>query len=79
MPASIAARSKMPAGFSRVGEFHYLHHDIDGRPYSNIGEMAERIAAAAKTTGIGLTLLPVDYPADDGLAARALVTRARRA
>lgn len=48
-------------GFSRVGEFHYLHHDRDGRPYANIAEMAERIAAAASETGIGLTLLPVFY------------------
>src|SRR4029078_9449832 len=22
-------------GFTRVGEFHYLHHDHDGRPYAN--------------------------------------------
>jgi len=48
-------------GFSRVGEFHYLHHDRDGRPYANVAEMAERIAAAADATGIGLTLLPVFY------------------
>lgn len=51
----------LEAGFSRVGEFHYLHHDTDGRPYANIAEMAERIAAAASLTGIGLTLLPVFY------------------
>jgi formiminoglutamate deiminase len=51
----------LEAGFSRVGEFHYLHHDLDGRPYANIAEMAERIAAAAADTGIGLTLLPVFY------------------
>ncbi len=51
----------LEAGFSRVGEFHYLHHDIDGRPYADIGEMASRIAAAAEATGIGLTLLPVFY------------------
>jgi formiminoglutamate deiminase len=51
----------LEAGFSRVGEFHYLHHDIDGRPYGNIAEVAERIAAAAGETGIGLTLLPVFY------------------
>ncbi|MBD8688807.1 MULTISPECIES: formimidoylglutamate deiminase [unclassified Rhizobium] len=51
----------LEAGFSRVGEFHYLHHDIDGRPYSDISEMAQRIAAAASHTGIGLTLLPVFY------------------
>ncbi|RWX66583.1 formimidoylglutamate deiminase [Mesorhizobium sp. M4B.F.Ca.ET.089.01.1.1] len=51
----------LEAGFSRVGEFHYLHHDRDGKPYGNIAEMAERIAAAAGATGIGLTLLPVFY------------------
>jgi formimidoylglutamate deiminase len=48
-------------GFTAVGEFHYLHHDIDGRPYADIGEMAARIAAAANGTGIGLTLLPALY------------------
>lgn len=51
----------LEAGFSRVGEFHYLHHDRDGRPYADIAEMATRIAAAASRTGIGLTLLPVFY------------------
>ena len=51
----------LEAGFSRVGEFHYLHHDHDGRHYANIAEMGERIAAAASRTGIGLTLLPVFY------------------
>jgi formiminoglutamate deiminase len=51
----------LEAGFGRVGEFHYLHHDRDGGPYANIAEMAERIAAAAATTGISLTLLPVFY------------------
>jgi formimidoylglutamate deiminase len=51
----------LEAGFTRVGEFHYLHHDRDGRPYAAIAEMATRIAAAASETGIGLTLLPVFY------------------
>jgi formimidoylglutamate deiminase len=51
----------LEAGFSRVGEFHYLHHDRDGKSYANIAEMAERVAAAATETGIGLTLLPVFY------------------
>ncbi|WP_348527258.1 formimidoylglutamate deiminase, partial [Mesorhizobium sp.] len=51
----------LEAGFSRVGEFHYLHHDRDGQPYANVAEMAERIAAAAGKSGIGLTLLPVFY------------------
>ncbi|PQZ51345.1 formimidoylglutamate deiminase [Ochrobactrum sp. MYb15] len=51
----------LEAGFTRVGEFHYLHHDRDGTPYSNISEMADRIVSAAQTAGIGLTLLPVLY------------------
>jgi formimidoylglutamate deiminase len=51
----------LETGFTRVGEFHYIHHDISGAPYGNPGELAERIAAAAQATGIGLTLLPVFY------------------
>lgn len=48
-------------GFTRVGEFHYLHHDRDGSHYADIGEMAGRIAQAAETSGIALTLLPSFY------------------
>jgi formimidoylglutamate deiminase len=48
-------------GYTRVGEFHYLHHDHDGTPYANPAEMATRIARAAEITGIGLTLLPSFY------------------
>jgi formimidoylglutamate deiminase len=51
----------LEAGFTRVGEFHYIHHDISGAPYSQIGELAERVVSAAQTSGIGLTLLPVFY------------------
>ena len=51
----------LEGGFTRVGEFHYLHHDPDGRPYANPAEVAACIAAAADETGIGLTLLPVFY------------------
>jgi len=48
-------------GFGRVVEFHYLHHHADGTPYSNPAEMSLRILAAAETTGIGITHLPVFY------------------
>jgi formimidoylglutamate deiminase len=51
----------LEAGFAAVGEFHYLHHAPDGSAYANIAEMAHRIAAAARQSGIGLTLLPVFY------------------
>jgi formiminoglutamate deiminase len=59
--AAQAFLEMLEAGFTRVGEFHYLHHAPDGAPYADIGEMAGRIAAAAAETGIGLTLLPVFY------------------
>src|SRR6516225_10272220 len=59
--AALAYVEMLEAGFTRVGEFHYLHHDRDGRPYSDPAEMAGRIIAAASETGIGLTLLPVFY------------------
>ena len=55
----------LEAGFTRVGEFHYLHHDKDGSHYSDIAEMTKRIAAAASETGISLTLLPVFYAHGD--------------
>jgi formiminoglutamate deiminase len=48
-------------GFTRVGEFHYLHHDRDGSPYADPAEMAARIARAAEASGIALTLLPSFY------------------
>ena len=44
-----------------MGEFHYVHHDCDGTPYQNVGEMAERICGAAQISGINLTLLPSFY------------------
>ena len=51
----------LETGFTRVGEFHYLHHAPDGAPYANPAEMATRISNAAWTAGLGLTLLPCFY------------------
>ncbi|HVJ33519.1 MAG TPA: formimidoylglutamate deiminase [Terriglobia bacterium] len=51
----------LKAGYTSVAEFHYLHHDLDGQPYANPAEMAERILAAADGSGIAVTLLPVMY------------------
>jgi formimidoylglutamate deiminase len=51
----------LEAGFAAVAEFHYLHHAPDGSPYASPAEMAGRILSAARTTGIGMTLLPVFY------------------
>jgi formimidoylglutamate deiminase len=51
----------LKGGYTSVAEFHYLHHQPGGAPYANLAEMAERIAAAAEASGIGLTLLPTFY------------------
>ncbi len=48
-------------GYTRVAEFHYLHHDKDGKPYANLAEMGERLVAAAHTAGIKITLVPMFY------------------
>jgi formiminoglutamate deiminase len=59
--AAFTYMEMLEAGFTTVGEFHYLHHDVDGRPYADLAEMAARIAGAAAQTRIGLTLLPSFY------------------
>jgi formimidoylglutamate deiminase len=59
--SALAFMEMLEAGFTRVGEFHYLHHDRDGRSFADPAELAARIAAAAAESGIGLTLLPVFY------------------
>ena len=51
----------LAAGYTWVGEFHYLHNDFGGANYSNIGEMSDAIQRAAMDTGIGLCHLPVLY------------------
>ena len=51
----------LEAGYAGVAEFHYLHHDMGGMSYANLAEMSERIVAAALETGVGLTMLPVQY------------------
>jgi formimidoylglutamate deiminase len=59
--AELAYIEMLETGFTRVGEFHYVHHDANGAPYANIAELAVRIAAASAEAGIALTLLPVFY------------------
>jgi formimidoylglutamate deiminase len=51
----------LAAGYTWVGEFHYLHNEIGGDTYSKIGEMSDAIFRAAGETGIGLCHLPVLY------------------
>jgi formimidoylglutamate deiminase len=51
------------AGFTSVTEFHYLHHDTDGHPYTDPAEMSHRVVRAARRAGLAVTLLPVLYAA----------------
>ena len=58
---TLAYMEMLEAGFTHVGEFHYLHHDPTGVAFADPGELAGRVVAAAARSGIGLTLLPVLY------------------
>lgn len=51
----------LQAGYTSVCEFHYIHHDIGGLPYSDQTLLAQCLVEAAEATGMGLTLLPVMY------------------
>ena len=60
-------------GYTRVAEFHYVHHQKNGQAFDNLSEMGERLVKAAQTVGIGITLVPIFYqkggfgkPASDG-------------
>jgi formiminoglutamate deiminase len=59
--AALAYAEMLETGFTRVGEFHYLHHDRDGARFADPAAMSAAIVAAAAETGIGLTLLPAFY------------------
>ena len=51
----------LKGGYTQVAEFHYLHNDINGKPYADVGEMTAQLSHAASEAGIGMTLLPVLY------------------
>lgn len=67
----------LEAGYTTVCEFHYLHHAPDGSPYADRAAMSRALVAAARETGIRLTLLPVLYMSG-GFDGRALGERQRR-
>ncbi len=49
------------SGITRVGEFHYLHHQSDGTPYPDPDELALRVLSGARSAGIKVTLLRSFY------------------
>ena len=67
----------LESGYTHVCEFHYLHHQADGRPHANASAMSEVLIQAARETGIGMTLLPVLYM-EGGFDGRALNARQAR-
>jgi formimidoylglutamate deiminase len=67
----------LEAGYTTVCEFHYLHHAPDGSAYATPSAMSDALVAAARETGIRLTLLPVLYMTG-GFDGRELGPRQRR-
>ena len=49
------------AGYTAVGEFHYLHHQPGGGRYDDPNAMGLAILEAAKATSIDVTLLDIAY------------------
>jgi formimidoylglutamate deiminase len=66
-PESIEAVSRVAfaelrrAGVRTVGEFHYVHHQPDGTPYSERTIMSDAVVRAAKAEGVRIALLRVAY------------------
>jgi formimidoylglutamate deiminase len=56
-----AYRDMAHAGYGSVGEFHYVHHQPDGRPYAEDNAMALALAEAARAQDLEIVLLPAAY------------------
>jgi formimidoylglutamate deiminase len=48
-------------GYTSVCEFHYVHRAPEGVFYADIAETAKQVIAAANSTGMGISMLPVLY------------------
>lgn len=54
-------REMLKAGYTSVGEFHYVHHQPGGQPYDNPNAMSEAILQAGREVGIRVVLLMTAY------------------
>ncbi len=54
-------KEMVAAGYTTVGEFHYVHHQPDGQPYAHPNAMAEAVLAAGREAGIRVVLLMTAY------------------
>ncbi|MFA9445774.1 formimidoylglutamate deiminase [Egicoccus sp. AB-alg6-2] len=62
LPLARAAFAEgVSAGYTTVGEFHYLHHGPDGRRYADPNEMGHVLVRAAREAGVRLSLLDTCY------------------
>jgi formiminoglutamate deiminase len=59
--ATAAYREMVAAGWTSVGEFHYLHHRTDGTPHDPPNAMRQALVEAAEVAGIRLVLLDTAY------------------
>ena len=51
----------LAAGYTTVGEFHYVHHQPDGTPYASPNAMSEALLQAGRDAGIRVALLMTAY------------------
>ena len=49
------------AGYTAVGEFHYVHHRPDGTPYEEPNELALAVIDGARAVGVRIVLLMAAY------------------
>jgi formimidoylglutamate deiminase len=54
-------REMLAAGYTSVGEFHYVHHQPGGQPYANPNVMSEAVIQAGHDAGIRVVLLMTAY------------------
>src|SRR5436309_2556466 len=50
-------REMLAAGYTSVGEFHYVHHQPGGQPYADANAMARAVVQAGRDAGIRVVLL----------------------
>lgn len=67
----------LEAGYTACAEFHYLHHQTNGRPFDNLAEMSGALIEAADLSGMALTILPVLY-CRSGFTSSAVSARQQR-
>ncbi|HEX8746023.1 MAG TPA: amidohydrolase family protein, partial [Pyrinomonadaceae bacterium] len=48
-------------GITAVGEFHYIHHAPEGKPYDDPNLLSKTVIAAARDVGLKICLLRVAY------------------